>query len=229
MGNALKTYLLLSEKSWHHVLFANLKRQIAGNWILCQNKADFNIESLTQIKPDIIFIPHWSYIIPSEIYSNYTCIVFHMTDLPYGRGGSPLQNLIVKGHQDTKISAIKVTKGIDEGSVYLKMPLSLSGSAREIFNNSTIVIEQMITEIINTNPSPLAQVGEPILFKRRRPEESNINELQSISDMFNHIRMLDADGYPNAFLETTHFRFEFTGANLIDPQNINANVRIIKK
>ena len=29
-----------------------------------------------------------------EIHENYKCIIFHMTDLPFGRGGSPLQNLI---------------------------------------------------------------------------------------------------------------------------------------
>ena len=30
-----------------------------------------------------------------------------MTDLPYGRGGSPLQNLIIRGFESTKISAIE--------------------------------------------------------------------------------------------------------------------------
>ena len=43
-----------------------------------------------------------------------------MTDLPFGRGGSPLQNLIVRGFEETMTSAIKVTKGIDTGDIYLK-------------------------------------------------------------------------------------------------------------
>jgi len=37
------------------------------------------------------------WIILKEIFENYEIILFHMTDLPYGRGGSPLQNLIVRG------------------------------------------------------------------------------------------------------------------------------------
>ena len=44
--------------------------------------------------PDFVFFPHWSWKIPPSIYENYNCVVFHMTDLPFGRGGSPLQNLI---------------------------------------------------------------------------------------------------------------------------------------
>ena len=46
-----------------------------------------------------------------------------MTDLPYGRGGSPLQNLIARGFLETKISAILVEKQLDAGPVYLKMEL----------------------------------------------------------------------------------------------------------
>ena len=47
-----------------------------------------------------------------------------MTDLPFGRGGSPLQNLIVRGYKSTKLTAIKVQSGIDTGDIYLKKPFS---------------------------------------------------------------------------------------------------------
>ena len=63
-------------------------------------------ELLEKINPDWIFFPHWSWIIPKSIYEKYTCVIFHMTDVPYGRGGSPLQNLIIKGHKSTLLSAI---------------------------------------------------------------------------------------------------------------------------
>ena len=57
-----------------------------------------------------------------------------MTDLPYGRGGSPLQNLIVRGHNDTMISAKEsVKKILIQGWWLPKKPLSLLGSAEEIF------------------------------------------------------------------------------------------------
>lgn len=32
---------------------------------------------------------------------------FHMTNFPYGRGGSPLQNLMKRGHHTTTITALR--------------------------------------------------------------------------------------------------------------------------
>lgn len=71
---------------------------------IIKEKQDLSKEALDEFRPEMVFFPHWSYIIPAEIYENYTCIVFHMTDLPFGRGGSPLQNLIVRGIYETKVS-----------------------------------------------------------------------------------------------------------------------------
>ena len=45
-----------------------------------------------------------------------------MTDLPYGRGGSPLQNLIKKNHKSTMLSAIECQDNLDSGDIYLKNP-----------------------------------------------------------------------------------------------------------
>ena len=227
----MSCYVILSEKKWHIDLFQNLqKRFFDSNWILIKNKKDFNFNNLNSISPTKIFIPHWSYLIPSEIYNNFECIVFHMTDLPYGRGGSPLQNLIVKGHETTKITAIKVSKGIDTGDYYIKRDLSLSGTAQEIFIRSNSIIEEMINEIITKDLIPKAQVGEEVKFKRRRPEESDISDLTSLKMIYDYIRMLDADDYPNAFLETPFFKFEFYKSSFDTKSNsVLSNVRITKK
>ena len=141
-------YILLSNKGWHNKLLEKLKKRfLESEWILIQNEESFTKEEISKKKPKKIFIPHWSNKISEEIYSNYECVLFHMTDLPYGRGGSPLQNLILRGHK-TKISAIKVVGGLDEGPVYLKNDLDLLGTAKEIFLKSSEVIFEMICEII---------------------------------------------------------------------------------
>lgn len=226
----METYILLTEKNWHKPLFSNLK-DIAKdiNWILIDSESFFTLNNLTRIKPGKIFIPHWSQIIPEEIYKTYECIVFHMTDLPYGRGGSPLQNLVVKGFQNTKITAIRVSEGLDKGDIYLKKELSLCGTAEEIFIRSSNIILEMITDIILNNPIPVPQVGEVVNFRRRKAEDGNMVELKSIEQVYDYIRMLDAEGYPNAFIESGEFRFEFSRASLKANQTIIADVRISKK
>ena len=224
----LKKYIVVSEKKWHDRTFDQLQKCIPAEWIRINNSVDFSLEKIDEIKPECIFVLHWSYIIPSSIYEKYDCILFHMTDLPYGRGGSPLQNLIVRGHKTTKLSAIKVQKGIDTGDIYLKEELSLHGTAEEIFIRAGELMVEMIKEIIEKNIIPTPQKREPLLFKRRKPEDSDMGQLVSLEAIYDHIRMLDCEGYPAAFIENENFRFEFTRASL-KSNNIIADVRIIKK
>lgn len=224
-------YIILTEKKWHNSLLNSLKENYENNsWLLINNFIDFNVKTLEAFNPTKIFIPHWSYIIPKEIYENYDCVVFHLTDLPFGRGGSPLQNLISKGYKTTKISALKVKKGIDTGDIYLKKPLELEGTALQIFEKCSFIIKEMIIEIIEKNILPYPQVGELTKFKRRKPEESNLIDLSDLEKMYDHIRMLDCEGYPQAFIETKYFKFEFKDAILDKEEKIiSANVRIVKK
>ena len=187
------------------------------------------IEKLKEINPKYVFFPHWSYIIKSEIYENFNCVIFHMTDLPFGRGGSPLQNLIERGIYQTKISAIKCVKELDAGDIYLKRDLEISsGSAQEIYEKAGEIVSNMIDEIIEKNPIPVPQTGNAVEFKRRKPEQSDISDLKDINKIYDYIRMLDADGYPKAFLENKNFKFEFSNAKIKDGK-ITATVEIEAK
>ncbi|BFM42310.1 hypothetical protein CFS9_09510 [Flavobacterium sp. CFS9] len=227
----MNNYIVLSEKSWHKDLFNDLKKSFNNeNWLLIDSKSDFNLDNLEKFKPSKIFIPHWSHIIPKEIYEKYECIVFHMTDLPFGRGGSPLQNLIVRGYKSTKISALRVEEGLDTGDIYLKESLELYGTAEEIFSRASLIIREMIFDIIQKELIATPQFGEVTEFTRRKPEDSNIIELTSLEETYDYIRMLDCEGYPKAFIENDSLKFEFDKAIFNETEKIiTANVRIFKK
>ncbi len=218
-------------KSWNikqAELLKNKYRDI-HKFTIITNREELTTEYLEEFQPDYIFFPHWSYIIPAEIYDRFPCVVFHMTDLPFGRGGSPLQNLIVRGIKDTKISAIRVTEGIDAGPVYWKEPLSLDGSAEEIFERAAgIIFQVMIPKIMEEKPVPVPQSGEVVAFKRRKPEESEIGTEFSPEQVYDYIRMLDAEGYPKAFLDYGAYRLEFTGA-VKDGDEVRAEVVFRRK
>jgi methionyl-tRNA formyltransferase len=158
-------YVIATIKEWNIGNYNKYFGKKSG-FDLIDNKRDLIFAKIKKINPRYIFFPHWSWIIPDEIWKNFECVVFHMTDLPYGRGGSPLQNLIVRGHKKTKISAIKVEGGIDTGGIYMKKDLNLSGSAETIYKRaSNIVFESMIPYIIKNNPSPEKQRGKVVKFK----------------------------------------------------------------
>ena len=69
-------YIILSEKEWHKNLFINLQNKIEGTWLLIDAIEKFNLKLLKEFNPSKIFIPHWSNIIPNEIYENFECILF---------------------------------------------------------------------------------------------------------------------------------------------------------
>ncbi len=76
-----------------------------------------------------------------------------------------MQNLIVLGHKETKISALRVVKELDAGPIYLKKELSLLGTAEEIFIRANKIIEQMIVSIVSHDLKPKQQEGEIVKFK----------------------------------------------------------------
>jgi len=221
-------YLVLNEKKWNSKVVSQLNKKNIGTFYEISKPELLTLSYLSSLNPIIIFVLHWSHILPNEIYSNYHSIGFHMTDLPFGRGGSPLQNLIVNGIKETKISAFRITEQLDAGPIYLKKEMSLYGTAEEIFIRASEIALQMIETIIKENPKPFDQKGDITEFKRRKPSEGNICELDSLNRVFDHIRMLDADGYPQAFLETKNFHIEFSRASL-KTNHIIADAKIVIK
>ncbi len=173
-------------------------------------------ELLEKINPDWIFFPHWSWIIPKSIYEKYTCVIFHMTDVPYGRGGSPLQNLIIKGHKSTLLSALRCDKNLDAGPVYLKKFLSLEGTAEDILQRASNLMPEMIKEIVLNSTPPVPQIGPITKFTRRSPEDGNLSALNTPESIFDYIRMLDGEGYPPAFVESGNLIIEFKKAVIAD-------------
>jgi methionyl-tRNA formyltransferase len=220
--------VLASNRHWNWVLVDRLATRIGCDFILISEPKELTIAKLVAINPKFVFFPHWSHHIDSNIYEQFECVIFHMTDLPYGRGGSPLQNQIAQGIYETKISALRCVEAMDAGPIYLKKPFSLYGSAEEIFLRATDIIEDMIVEILQKSPEPIAQVGPATVFKRRKPEDGNMVTAQSLEQVFDLIRMLDAEGYPPAFIETECFRLEFSRASL-KSGSVIADVKISKK
>lgn len=183
--------------------------------VLITDKTKLTYERLRKLNPRYVFFPHWSWIIPPEIYEHFECVVFHMTDLPFGRGGSPMQNLIVRNVYKTKVSAIRVEKGLDTGPVYLKKPFDLSnGSAEELFKILANIVCRMMTEVIRHEPRPRDQRGRTVVFPRRKPEESALPSGLTNRQLYDFIRMLDAHGYPHAYVDTPSGRMFLSKAAL---------------
>ena len=91
------------------------------------------------------------------------------------------------------------------------------------------IIETMIEEIIQNNPKPQKQTGEPVEFKRRKAAESDISGLNDLDTIYDYIRMLDAEGYPQASLTIGDVKYEFSHVQQKADGSLVADVRISKQ
>lgn len=205
------TYILASCKPWHREIFRILAKNSNTRWIYVSSPGGL-VSVLTKSRPRYIFFPHWSWIVPRSIWQKHECVCFHMTDVPYGRGGSPLQNLILAGHCKTKISALRMTGEIDAGPVYMKRSLSLNGKAEDIYRRAGKICSAMMARIVKLHPKAIPQMGRVVKFKRKKPAESRLPKAGNLPKWYDWIRMLDADTYPKAFLEYGDYRIEFQSA-----------------
>lgn len=203
--------LLLSNRPWNTDLAVRLNKDLDRPVHAIWKPTELQEELVEALDPEWIFVPHWSHIIPTTIWTRWPTVIFHMTDLPYGRGGSPLQNLIKRGKNSTVLTALRCSEELDSGPIYLKNFLSLHGTAEEIFLRTDTLIQAMIANIVTLQPEAVPQQGEPVIFSRRKPNQSNLNYCNAgdIDGWYDHIRMLDAEGYPHAFLQTQGMRLEF--------------------
>ena len=209
-----KYNIIATIKPWNIEFFNKNKNKLEGNWILITKPSKLSMNKLKKINIENIYFIHWSKIVHQQIYQKYNCISFHMTDLPYGRGGSPLQNLILRGKKFTKISAFKMSDKIDGGPVYLKRKLKLDGTALEIFIRAAKIAFLMIMDINNKRLDPKPQKPSKICFKRLTKKDNllNLKKIKNLNELYDRIRMVDAPEYPNAYIENKKFIFTFSKA-----------------
>jgi methionyl-tRNA formyltransferase len=193
-----------------------------------RNKEDLSLEELERISPRYVFFPHWNWIVAPEIFNRFECVVFHTAPLPFGRGGSPIQNLILADFDRAPVCAIRMTEDLDGGPVYDAIDVSLAGTISEILERIGLAIEELVLRIVEAHPTPVEQVGEPFYFKRLRPEDSELPSSASLEQIYDRIRMVDGEGYPRAFVRWGDKRIEFSDAEL-SGDALSARVRITRE
>lgn len=181
---------------------------------LLTNPKKLNVKFVTNVNPDYIFFPDWSWIVPDEIVKKFTCVCIHESNLPKFRGGSPIQNQIIRNIKKTKSTAFVMNNKLDGGDILLQKELSLEGSMNKIINRITKNNYELITNIIQGKFKQKKQSGKPTVFKRRQPFESELKSLNySNQYLYNFIRMLE-DPYPNAFIKIDGRKLIFSSAKI---------------
>ena len=226
----MNTYVICTTKSWNITQFhVQTKGRVGGvgrEFVLITDPRELTVEYLELLNPRYVFFPHWSGKVPPEIFERWECVCFHMSDVPYGRGGSPLQNLILEGKEETWLVGLQMVHELDAGPVYCRYHLWLKGSAQSIYETAAMKVWWAIDRIIRDNPTPVPQSGYVKVFERRKPHQSELfmDGKKTPKEVYDHIRMLDADTYPRAFLRVEGYHMELSEAKLNRDDTVTCQV-----
>lgn len=203
--NRTKIQILISKSSWAN----NNKKEILNALKRFSSEIKiFHDHRKLKNNYDVNIIFSYFKIIP-KIYLKKSKInlVPHESDLPKGRGMSPLTWQILKGKKKITFSLIEASPKVDEGPIYYQIQKtipknSLFNEIKKIqLNENLKLLIKFIKfyKIKNQAPKSKIQIGKSTFYKRRKPENSEININKSILSQFNLLRISDYKNYPAYF------------------------------
>ena len=195
-------------RDWSLNIYSKIKEEFPCYDFLIQTSKDtYSEQQILKFNPDLVFFYGWSDIIAADLIEKYKCLMLHPSPLPKYRGGSPIQNQIIRGEIDSAVTIFLMDNGIDTGPIAGQNYLSLKGSLDDIFNRiETIGYELTKDILLNGLALKTQDHTSATSFTRLSPNMSEITieelTLQSSLYLSNKIRMLQYP-YPNAFLKTS--------------------------
>jgi methionyl-tRNA formyltransferase len=131
-------------------------------------------------------------------------IVVHGSDLPRGKGFSPVQWQILEGRNEIPITLFEAVEELDDGPWYLKDTLILKGPELydEIHHLLGMKIVDMCISYVQNHETlkPVKQTGDSSFYPRRTEKDDMIDPQKSVVELFNHFRIASNDQFPLYFI-----------------------------
>ena len=155
---------------------------------------------------DLCFLLGCGQFVESRIRSKYAnSLVIHESDLPKGRGWSPMSWQILEGSNEIPISLLEVVDEFDAGDIYIQRWITLTGYelAEEWRAKQAGISISLCREFVDNYPQILfggrSQMGVPTTYRRRVADDSKIDVDKTIKQQFNLLRIVDNNDYPAYF------------------------------
>jgi methionyl-tRNA formyltransferase len=142
---------------------------------------------------DLAVLVAYGKLIPEEIINFFPLgiVNLHPSLLPDKRGPTPIEESILKGDEETGVSVMKLTKGMDTGPLFVQKSLKLSGneSKQDLSNSLGELGAHLIVKVL---PSILSSTLEPIEQSQNNITTSRlISKSDGIVDWNNEARNIE--------------------------------------
>lgn len=153
---------------------------------------------------DILFLLSCQKIF-KELHLNKHNLVIHASDLPKGRGWSPMTWQILEGKNAIYVTLFEAVSQVDAGVIYLQELLEFDGTELlpELQKKLSKKIVKLAKEFVEMYPNITGreQFGEPTYYPKRTPKDSELDINKTIDEQFNLLRVCDNDQYPAFFIK----------------------------
>lgn len=179
----------------------------------------------TDVQPgDICFLLSCLRIVPPSVLSlNKNNIVVHASDLPKGKGFSPMQWQIAEGQNGITLTLFEVVEKVDAGPYYIKDVLKFDGTEllNELREKMAMKIIDMCLQYVNNygRITAMEQSGEESFYRRRTVADDELDINKTIAEQFNHFRIADNEAYPLYF----YYKGEKFILKIYKQQDVNSN------
>lgn len=195
------TILTDNKNSWIIPYVEILKKQLSLNHNVSHIYKSENIS-----KGDLLIILSCENLISKNGLSlNTNNIVVHPSELPKGRGWSPLAWQVLEGQNKIPITLFEANENLDSGEVYLVDYIELSGYELndEIKKKQGEKTLQMVKYFINNidGIASYPQRGKESFYSRRTKEDSELDISKTLDEQFNLLRVVDNARYPAYFVK----------------------------
>jgi len=200
MKRYLKVSVLVDNKgSWFRRYLGMVKRTIEKYG----HRYSFAGNPKALRRGDLLFILSCDKVLSKKQLSLHrNNIVIHESDLPKGRGWSPLTWQVESGRNSIPVTLFEAADRCDSGDYYIKDSIRLNGKEiiEEVREKQAKKTVEMIDKFLSKYPmKKIGQKGKPSHYRKRRPGDNELNIDKSIKEQFNKMRIADNERYPLHF------------------------------
>jgi len=199
---ALRICVCSDMASWINVYIP----RVMNDWLAAGHQVSWAHDAAELPAGDICFYLSYGRISDPDILAKFrNNLVVHESDLPKGRGWSPLTWQLLEGRDVIPVTLFEAAQAVDSGQIYAQENIYLDGT--ELVEQLRLLqVEatfRLCKAFVADYPKSLAkarsQQGEPTYYPRRRPIDGQLDLNQSLRAQFNLLRVSDDERYPAWF------------------------------
>lgn len=188
--------------------------ELAEDWEALGHTVHWTHEPTSAGAGDFCFCLSFGRLLPKSVRARFRhTLVVHESDLPQGKGWSPLTWQILHGEDRIPVTLIEAAEKVDSGTIYTQRWLEFEGFelVEELRTAQAEATRTLCREFIDDYPASAErgreQHGEESFYPRRGPQDSRLDPEKTLADQFQLLRVADNERYP-AFFERRGRRFE---------------------